>query len=98
MATSKSKAKSKPKTRTQSNQMTQFQFKWWMALILVGVVAVLGIVILRFSHAATLWESGSPTRTIPDQECQNYTGSYRWVYNQNVACTRSDQGFKGFHF
>jgi len=45
-------AKSKSKSRVSSrSQLTKFKFKWWMALILVGVVAILGIVILRFSYA-----------------------------------------------
>jgi len=47
----------KPKSRVNtknSNQLTQFKFRWWMALILVAVVAVIGIVILRFSYASSV--------------------------------------------
>lgn len=45
----------KPMSRVNtknSSQLTQFKFRWWMVLILVAVVAIIGIVILRFSHAA----------------------------------------------
>ncbi len=47
----------KPKSRVStknSSQLTQFKFRWWMALILVAVVAVIGIVILRFSYASSV--------------------------------------------
>ncbi len=44
--------KTNSRTYSKSNsKLTQFKFRWWMALVLVGVVAVLGIVILRFSYA-----------------------------------------------
>ncbi len=44
----------KPKSRVSkknSTQLTQFKFRWWMGLILVLVVAVIGIVVFRYSHA-----------------------------------------------
>lgn len=43
-----------PKTNIASNAKIQskFHLKWWMGLLLVLVVVVLGIVIIRFSHAA----------------------------------------------
>jgi len=31
-----------------------FIFRWWMAVILVGIVAAIGIIILRFSHASVI--------------------------------------------
>ncbi len=49
MATNKSSKKSNV---SKSAQLTKFKFRWWMALILVGVVAIIGIVILRFSNAS----------------------------------------------
>ncbi len=47
----------KPKSRVSNNnskQLTQFKFRWWMALILVAVIAIIGIVIIRFSHASSV--------------------------------------------
>lgn len=46
------KTKPKSNVRTSNQQLTQFKFRWWMALILVAVIAIIGIVILRFSHAS----------------------------------------------
>jgi len=52
MATKKSNSKAKSRTSSKkSNQLTQYKFHWWMALIGVLVVAVIGIVIVRYSHA-----------------------------------------------
>ncbi|MFO0862802.1 MAG: hypothetical protein U0516_03700 [Candidatus Saccharibacteria bacterium] len=48
------KKSTKAKSRTSNKntpQLTQFTFRWWMALVLVGVVTILGIIIIRFSHA-----------------------------------------------
>jgi len=51
--------KAKPKSRvSSSSRLTQFKFQWWIALILVGIVAVIGIVILRFSNAGVIKEIG----------------------------------------
>lgn len=63
----------KPKSRVNtknSSQLTQFKFRWWMALILVAVVAIIGIVILRFSHAGT----ASQTWTASDSELKIAAG------------------------
>ncbi len=49
MATKKTKSKS---NTAKSTKLTQFKFRWWMAVILVAVVAVIGIVVLQFSHAS----------------------------------------------
>ncbi|MBA3679512.1 hypothetical protein H0W80_05015 [Candidatus Saccharibacteria bacterium] len=46
-------AKQKSRIGNSSN-LTHFKFRWWMALILVGVVAVIGITVLRFSKASGL--------------------------------------------
>lgn len=50
MATKKTKPKSKA---SKSTQLTQFKFRWWMALVLVGVIAVIGILVLRYSQAGS---------------------------------------------
>jgi hypothetical protein len=46
--------KTKPKARTSksSTNKSTFKFHWWMALVLVFIVAVVGLVVLRYSHAA----------------------------------------------
>ncbi|MBI2798002.1 hypothetical protein HYX70_01710 [Candidatus Saccharibacteria bacterium] len=47
------KTKSKSRTAKSSlNKLHQFKFRWWMALILIAVVAGLGVIILRFSRAS----------------------------------------------
>lgn len=52
MATKKSNSKVKSRTSSKkSNQLTQHKFRWWMALVGVGVIAIVGIVIVRYSHA-----------------------------------------------
>jgi hypothetical protein len=46
----------KPKSRiAKSNaKKSSFKFHWWMAVILVLFVAVVGIAVLRFSHAQNI--------------------------------------------
>ena len=56
----------KPKSRVNtknSSQLTQFKFSWWMALVLVGVIAVIGVIIIRFSNASTA-DGPAPTGPI----------------------------------
>ncbi len=77
MATKKTNIKSaKPKTRTSSKatQNTNF-FKWWMALLLVAVVAVVGIVVLRFSNASS-YATGSEIYVYCGQGICARPGSY----------------------
>jgi hypothetical protein len=38
-------------SKTAKNKKGGFKFRWWMAVILVMIVAVVGIVVVRFSHA-----------------------------------------------
>ncbi len=46
--------KNKPKSNVaKSAKKSSFKFKWWMAVVGVGVIALVGIVVLRFSHAGT---------------------------------------------
>ncbi|MEI8073069.1 MAG: hypothetical protein WCH00_03195 [Candidatus Saccharibacteria bacterium] len=33
------------------NKKSSFEFKWWMAVVLIAIIAVVGIVIRLFSHA-----------------------------------------------
>ncbi len=58
--------KTKSNVRTSKNagsQLTQFTFRWWMALILVAVIAGIGIIVLRFSNASTA-DGPAPTGPI----------------------------------
>jgi len=43
-------AKSNTLKRSSANG---FRFKWWMAVILIAIIALIGIIVLRFSHAGT---------------------------------------------
>ncbi len=45
------KKQTKSKTRTTTKKQG-FQFKWWMAAGLVIVVALVGVLVLRFSNAS----------------------------------------------
>ena len=54
MATNKNKPKNKKSNVARSAKKQSFKFQWWMAAIGVGVVALVGIAVLRFSHAATV--------------------------------------------
>lgn len=49
----------KSKTRTNSNRQS-FKFRWWMAAGLVVFVALVGVLVLRYSHAsvASAWIEG----------------------------------------
>lgn len=42
----------KSNVRKGTSKSTGFKFKWWMAVVLVAVVAVVGVLVLRFSHAS----------------------------------------------
>lgn len=46
------KKQTKLKTRT-SGKKQGFKFRWWMGVLLVVIVAAIGIIVLRFSNAAT---------------------------------------------
>ncbi len=92
MATKKTNKKSaKPKTRTSSkavaNTNTNF-FKWWMVLLLVAVIAVIGIVIVRFSEA-----SYNPNGYVGDYDTVVRIGKgYGWSVRQK------DVGFGRYVF
>ncbi len=91
MATKKSTTKPNSRTSSKnSSQLTQFTFRWWMALILIGVVAILGIIIVRFSHAGTQFDQGNPSY-VNDSFCVNG----QVTYNGHV-CVKSSTSFKGF--
>ena len=46
--------KNKPKSNVaKSAKKSSLKFKWWMAVVGVGIIALIGIVVLRFSHAGT---------------------------------------------
>ena len=56
----------KPKSRTgnsSSTKLTKFTFRWWMAIILIAVIAIIGVVVLQYSHASTA-DGPAPTGPI----------------------------------
>ena len=62
-----------PKTNTyksrvskSANKKNGFRFRWWMGLVLVIVVAIVGVVVLRFSRAASVFTLNCQT-----QQCSN---------------------------
>lgn len=65
------------KSRTSSKK-SSFKFRWWMAAGLVAVVAIVGIVVLRFSHAAYPYtgHSGTETYLRYDGTYDHYTFGY----------------------
>ncbi len=86
-------ATQKPKSRTAKQstpQLTHFKFRWWMALILVGIIAVIGIVIVQFSHAGTQFDAGNPSY-VNDSLCVNGKVTYN-----GHDCIRNGTSFKGF--
>ena len=51
--------KNKPKSNVaKSAKKSSLKFKWWMAVVGVGIIALIGIVVLRFSHAGTSYVIG----------------------------------------
>lgn len=50
----------KPKTKTSSSKLakqSKLHFRWYMAVVLIAIVAVVGILVVRFSNAATYYLS-----------------------------------------
>ena len=72
MATN-TKSKSRTATKKQG-----FQFKWWMGLGLVAIIAVIGVVIVRFSNASSFtngcWISGRYESSA--SSCEQYQSRY----------------------
>lgn len=69
------KKNNKPKSNvSKSKQLTHFRFKWWMAVVGVGVVAVIGIIIVRFSFAGA---------GLSEAEIDSY-----WYYNNGYRDAR----------
>ncbi|MFO0862805.1 MAG: hypothetical protein U0516_03715 [Candidatus Saccharibacteria bacterium] len=70
MATKKSTAKPKSRTSNKnSSRLTQFKFRWWMAIVLIAVVAVIGVIIVRFSFA----DGGGGNCIFYSGHCQYHT-------------------------
>lgn len=58
----KTKSKSRSRTSQSAKKNNAFHFTWWMGLIGVMVIAVVGIVIIQFSNAGTLSVNAPVTR------------------------------------
>lgn len=75
-----------------------FQFRWWMALILVGIVGGVGMLVYRFSNAS---DNNAPNNSLGEFEFTPYYGSengYRSPLEQktngNICMTgRTGAGF-----
>ena len=78
MATSKTKNKKSNVARSAKKQ--SFKFQWWMAAIGVGVIALVGILVLRFSHAgtATRWDGHPNYNTVITNFRQHQIGFATW--------------------
>jgi murein DD-endopeptidase MepM/ murein hydrolase activator NlpD len=53
-------------SRTAPKKSGGFQFRWWMGLLLIGIVALAGVVIIRFSFAGSLpeWSFGAQEQSV----------------------------------
>lgn len=61
--------KKQTRTKSQTSKKVQkvgFEFKWWMGLILIGVVVLAGIIIIRLSFAGSIpeWSFGAPEQSV----------------------------------
>lgn len=73
------KTRLKSKTRTSKTGLSnkrRFQFRWWMGLVLVGVVAVVGLLVLRFSHASSNLAGNSTDTVINSQTVQDLSKKF----------------------
>lgn len=60
----KKKTTTKKSNVSKSAKKQSFRFRWWMAVIAVGVIAIVGIVVIRFSNAADVnhtYQLNAPT-------------------------------------
>lgn len=53
MSIKKTKSNTRSRTSKAGLSKKSFQFKWWMGVVIVLIVGVVGILVLRFSHAAS---------------------------------------------
>jgi hypothetical protein len=49
---------SKSRVAKNTSKKSSFRFRWWMAVVLVGVITAAGILVLRYSRAATNVSTG----------------------------------------
>lgn len=76
----------KPKSRVSSKntpQLTQFKFRWWYAVILVVVVAVIGVIVLRYSYAGgnTYTDYVNSVTSSGNRNSLYLRSSGKWEYN-----------------
>lgn len=53
------------KSRVSTSKKPGFKLKWWMGLGLVALVALVGVVVIRFSNASGLTYSADQISTLP---------------------------------
>ncbi len=68
------KKQTKSKTRTTTKKQG-FQLRWWMAAALVVVVALVGILVLRYSRASNI-DPGGYTGAVYGGKYLRYDGQY----------------------
>jgi hypothetical protein len=81
----KKKTNSKSRVSTAKPAQKSGAFKLWMALLLVGIIAVVGIIIVQFSNAGQLSVNAPVTR----QKQSDLSGAFNHCANQFQAPTGS---------
>lgn len=66
----------------KSAKKSNFTFKWWMGVLIVAVVAVVGLIVLRFSNASTgvTYTTYLGNKTDPNAKGGSYVNSK--IYDQ----------------
>lgn len=77
MATKQNTKKTRVSNRAKASGL---KFKWWMAVILVVIVAGAGLLVLRFSHAATTTSFAYEIRAT---RYNNPYGDYKYYINDS---------------
>ena len=95
----KKASSSNSRVSTSANKKSGFKFRWWMAVLLVVVVAAVGIAYLRYSHAGgpaatleanegsrlrmKLWGNGTITYLYP---YRGHLGYWQYGYHGESTC------------
>lgn len=79
------------KSRVSKNSKGKVSVPKWAVVVVIVVVALLGILVVYQSFAATIYRYGRDSGMIDDRNCvYNYEkGGYRVVWDPNLACLKS---------
>ncbi len=90
MPIKKKTTKSTTKTRVSKQAKKQgFKFRWWMGVVIILIVAIVGLVILRFSRAAGRpgYIQGHYCEFTNVISCENMPYGQTFIYNgQTFVC------------